>query len=345
MGIALASLFTSAWVGAAQAPAARGGAAPAPGAGAPAQGAGGAQRGARGRGGAGGPAAPATVPLPRDNARHQSFVALAKAGNIELLFVGDSITDLWDDRAKPVWDANFGQFKPANFGISGDTTQGVLWRMQNGELEGFKAKLIVLMLGTNNINRNPNDDIVEGDRLIVEEFKKRQPQAKVLVLGIFPRGASANDPNRATIKEINSKLAKFADGKQVFYMDIGDKFLTADGTLTTEIMNDGLHPTAKGYEVWAAAIIDKVKELTGGAAANAAPSVTPATAPSKDAEIEALAQAACGGCHGYDLVTEKRGSKSDWNDTVTRMVDRGALLEAPQVPTVVEFLARKYPLP
>jgi lysophospholipase L1-like esterase len=199
--------------------------------------------------------------LARDDARHQSFVALAKAGNIDLLFVGDSITDLWDDRAKPVWDANFGALKPANFGISGDTTQGVLWRMQNGELEGFKAKLIVLMLGTNNINRNPDDDIAEGDRLIVEVFKKRQPQAKVLILGIFPRGAQAADPNREHIRTINAKLEKLADNKQVFYMDIGPKFLTADGTLTTEIMNDGLHPTAKGYEVWAAAMIDKVKEL------------------------------------------------------------------------------------
>ena len=133
--------------------------------------------------------------------------------------------------------------------------------MQNGELEGFKAKLIVLMLGTNNINRNPNDEIVDGDRLIIEEFNKRQPQAKVLLLGIFPRNADPPNPLRATIKEINSKLAKLADNNKVFYMDIGDKFLTADGTLTTEIMADGLHPTAKGYQIWADAIIDKVKML------------------------------------------------------------------------------------
>jgi len=133
--------------------------------------------------------------------------------------------------------------------------------MQNGELEGFKAKLIVLMLGTNNINRNPVDEIVDGDRLIIEEFKKRQPQAKVLLLGIFPRGADPANPFRATIKEINSKLAKLADDKQVFYTDIGDKFLTADGTLTTEVMGDGLHPTAKGYQIWADAIVGQVKNL------------------------------------------------------------------------------------
>ena len=218
--------------------------------------------------GRGGPALPANQPAPRDDNRHKGFVEIAQRSNIDLLFVGDSITDWFANprggqpaTGLAVWDTNFGPFKPADFGIAGDTTQGVLWRMQNGELEGFKAKLIVLMLGTNNINRNPNDEIVDGDRLIIEEFNKRQPQAKVLLLGIFPRNADPANPLRATIKEINSKLAKLADNNKVFYMDIGDKFLTADGTLTTEIMADGLHPTAKRYQIWADAIIDKVKML------------------------------------------------------------------------------------
>ena len=233
---------------------------PAPAAGA--QVPGGAPRGARG------PAAPANQPFARDDARHKGFLEIAQKGNIDLLFVGDSITDWFSNAfrggAAPgleVWNANFAPLKAANFGIAGDTTQGVLWRMQNGELEGFKAKLIVLMLGTNNINRNPVDEIVDGDRLIIEEFKKRQPQAKVLLLGVFPRNADPANPLRATIKEINGKLAKLADNKQVFFMDIGDKFLTADGTLTTEVMADGLHPTARGYQIWADAISGRVKEL------------------------------------------------------------------------------------
>ena len=225
--------------------------------------------GGPGRGAAAGPPAPANQPRARDDARHKGFVDIAKGGNIDLLFVGDSITDWFSNPRGPnpgtgleVWNKAFGSMKPANFGIAGDTTQGVLWRMQNGELEGFKAKLIVLMLGTNNINRNPVDEIVDGDRLIIEEFKKRQPQAKVLVLGVFPR--NGRDPEqtaslRASIKEINSKLAKLTDNKQVFYKDIGDKFLTPDGTLTVEIMADGLHPTAKGYQIWADAISDQVK--------------------------------------------------------------------------------------
>ena len=216
-----------------------------------------------GRGGRGpaGPAAPANIPLPRDDNRHRTFKEIANGAAVELLFVGDSITDGWRNAGQPVWDQHFAPLKPANFGIGGDTTQGVLWRMQNGELDTFKAKLIVLMLGTNNINRNPIDEIVDGDRLIVEEFKKRQPQAKVLVLGIFPRAPEATNPFRASIKEINSKLAKLADNKQVFFMDIGDKFLTADGTLTPEIMPDGLHPNLRGYRIWADAVSSRVKQL------------------------------------------------------------------------------------
>ncbi len=216
----------------------------------------------RGRGPAQ-PLGPATEPRPRDDARHQSFLEVAKAGNIDLLFVGDSITDWWrqEQRGLPVWNEHFAPLKAANFGIAGDTTQGVLWRMQNGELDGFKAKLIVLMLGTNNINRNANDDIAEGDRAIVNEFLKRQPQAKVLLLGVFPRGAAADNPFRASIKAINAKLATFADNKRVFYMDIGDKFLAPDGTLPTDIMPDGLHPNAAGYKIWADAISARVKEL------------------------------------------------------------------------------------
>ena len=211
--------------------------------------------------GRGGPARPANQPAERDDARHKGFVEIAQRGNIDLLFVGDSITDWWARAGLEVWNANFASMNPANFGIAGDTTQGVLWRMQNGELEGFKAKLIVLMLGTNNINRNPVDEIVDGNRLILAEFRKRQPQAKVLLLGVFPRTAQADNPIRATIKEMNEKLAKLADNRQVFFMDIGPKFLQPDGTLPADVMPDGLHPSAKGYQIWADAIRDEVKRL------------------------------------------------------------------------------------
>jgi lysophospholipase L1-like esterase len=195
--------------------------------------------------------------------RHQEFLAVAQAGNIDLLFVGDSITDWWrqDQRGKPEWDKTWAPLKAANFGIAGDTTQGVLWRMQNGELEGFHAKLIVLMLGTNNLRRNEIADIAAGDAAIVAEFRKRQPQAKVLLLGVFPRGAATDNPLRTMIKELNGHLEKLADNNNVFYMDIGDKFLAPDGSLPTDVMPDGLHPNLKGYGIWAAATEARVKEL------------------------------------------------------------------------------------
>ncbi len=208
------------------------------------------------------PPPPATVPVPpRDLTRHEAFVEIARAGNIDLLWVGDSITDWWARHGQDVWNRYFAGLRPANFGIAGDRTQGVLWRMQNGELDGFRAKLIVLMLGTNNLNWNPPAEIVEGNRLIVEEFRKRQPQAKVLVLGIFPRGREADNPSRALIREINEGLAKLADDENIFFMDIGDQFLTDDGTLTEDVMPDGLHPNENGYRIWAEAIHERVREL------------------------------------------------------------------------------------
>jgi lysophospholipase L1-like esterase len=220
-----------------------------------------------------GPAAPANVPFhnERNDMRHQTFVDIAKKGNIDLLFVGDSITDwfYWplgnrEATGGKVWEASFAPLKAADFAIAGDTTQGVLWRMQNGELDGFKAKLIVLMLGTNNTASNPVQQIIDGDRLIVEEFKKQQPQAKVLVLGVFPRN-NARAPEQtpvmnAIIKAVNTGLAQLADEKQVFYVDIGDKFLV-NGIVPTDTMADGLHPTAKGYQIWADATLPTVKKL------------------------------------------------------------------------------------
>lgn len=227
-------------------------------------------------GGPGGPGGPpanqgpppsATEPAPMTGnnlARHEGFVEIAKAGNIDLLWVGDSITDWWARQGLTVWNEYFASLRPANFGIAGDRTQGVLWRMQNGELEGFQAKVIVLMLGTNNLSgRNTPAEVVEGDRLIIEEFRKRQPQAKVLLLGIFPRGAAADNPFRAQIKETNEGLAKLADNQNVFYMDIGDRFLAPDGTLPADIMPDALHPNEAGYRIWAEAVAPRIRELMG----------------------------------------------------------------------------------
>lgn len=227
----------------------------------------------RGRGRGGGPVPSATQPVNSGGGQrmHPQFLELARKGDIDLLFIGDSITDFWDDTppnrgGKAVWEKYFVPLKAANFGINADRTQHVLWRMQNGELEGFKAKCIVLLIGTNNLSvpnniRNTNEEALAGVKLVVGEIRQRQPDAKLLLLAIFPRGQAADDPFRAQIKAVNAELAKLNDNQRIFFMDIGDKFLNPDGTLNTTLMPDNLHPGEKGYEVWAEAIIGKVKEL------------------------------------------------------------------------------------
>ncbi len=214
------------------------------------------------------PSAPATAPgePPRglltqlETGRHERFVQLAQAGDIELLFVGDSSTDWWRTRGRTEWDRNYAELKAANFGCEGSSTQSVLWRMQNGELDGYKAKVIVLMLGIQNIARNePIADIARGEAAILDEFRNRQPQARILLLGVFPRGESPDSATRAPIRALNAELAKLADNRSIFYMDIGSRLLTADGTLPPEMTSLGLQP--KGYAIWAGAMNPKLMEL------------------------------------------------------------------------------------
>ncbi len=205
----------------------------------------------------------ATQPAVKDLNRHLGFVEEAKKGDVDLLFQGDSITDGWRGGGKAVWDATFAPMKAANFGIGGDRTQHVLYRLRNGELDGITPKLVVMMIGTNNLGGDTNDQIADGVTADVNEIRTKSPTSKILLLGIFPRGFKAEDGARARIKDINTRIAKLEDKKSIFYMDIGDKFLDADGNLPKEIMPDALHPNAKGYQIWADAILPKVKELMG----------------------------------------------------------------------------------
>jgi lysophospholipase L1-like esterase len=209
----------------------------------------------------------ATVPdlSPRFVEKHQANLAVAKAGNIDFLLMGDSITDFWRNpegpyAGKPVFDKTWGKLKTANFGIAGDTTQGVLYRLQHGEGQGFSPKAVMLMIGTNNTRNNSAAEIAEGVGAIVMELQKDFPAAKILLLAIFPRSTPV-DPVRQQIADINSIISKLDDGKKVFYMDIGKVFLDAQGNIGVDIMSDGLHPTTKGYELWANAVSGKVAEL------------------------------------------------------------------------------------
>jgi lysophospholipase L1-like esterase len=205
---------------------------------------------------------------PQFQAKHEANKEVAAQGNAEVLFMGDSITDFWRNAEGPyagkaVLDKYFGHWKVANFGIAGDTTQGVLYRLQNGEGQGFKPRAIMLMIGTNNTARNTAAEIAEGIGAVVLELQKDFPQAKILLLGVFPRGRP-NDPVRETIKEINRTIAKLDDGKRVQYLDIGAKFLSADGTISNDVMSDLLHPTPKGYEIWAQAVQEPLSKLMAG---------------------------------------------------------------------------------
>jgi beta-glucosidase len=198
-------------------------------------------------------------PVPRNAAKHDSYVELAKKGDIDLLLVGDSITDLWRNSTE-TYATYFGKYKVGNFAISGDTTQGVLWGLQNGEGTGFQPKAIMMMIGTNNSGANTGAEIAEGNGAIVMELRKDFPNARILLLAIFPRNAPTS-PARKVNADASAIYSKLADNKHVFYMDIGQKFLSPDGSISTEIMADGLHPTAKGYVIWGDAVKDKLAEL------------------------------------------------------------------------------------
>jgi lysophospholipase L1-like esterase len=199
--------------------------------------------------------------------RHEAFVQIAKKGDIDVLLMGDSITDWWGKQGKAVFEKHFAPLKTANFGIAGDTTQGVLWRMDNGELEGYTPKLMMLMIGTNNIGfggkGNTPEEIAEGIKAVVDKFRGKFPEAKVLLLGVFPRNAKADSPPRVAVNNINTIISKYDDGKFVRYMDIGDKFLDKDGTLPKTVMPDALHPNQRGYEIWAEAVMPTIHEMLG----------------------------------------------------------------------------------
>lgn len=210
----------------------------------------------------------AIIPTPFQEERHQAFVAEARAGGIECLLMGDSITDWWRRAGLSVYEANFGGLDCANFGIAGDRTQGVLWRMQNGELDGYTPKLMMLMIGTNNLSgrtTTPNTpaEIAMGIATIVNTFRIRFPEAKVLLLGVFPRGAEPTNAYRESIRQINALIASLDDGEHVRFMDIGERFLQPDGSISVEVMADGLHPTARGYEIWAEAVMPTFREMLG----------------------------------------------------------------------------------
>jgi lysophospholipase L1-like esterase len=194
--------------------------------------------------------------------RHAALLERAKKG-ADVVFLGDALTQGWEGPdGAAAWKTHFEPLKAANFGAGGDRTEHVLWRVTEGrELQGLKPRVIVLEVGGSNLASNSADEIVDGITALVRELGRQKPEAKVLLLGLLPRGVRANDKFRDKIKEINKGLAGLADGKKVRYLDAGAKFLDKGGDLVEEAMPDGLHPSAKGYALWAEAIKEPLAEM------------------------------------------------------------------------------------
>ncbi len=229
------------------------------------------------------PRTPESAVTPIERSRHTDFLREIKAGNgdFDFILIGDSITDWWPKRNGPDTYACFAPWKPLDLGVAAETTEEVLWRLQNGELDGIHPKVIMLLIGTNNLGKGDKPEwAVAGIKKILETIRAKQPQAKILLLAIFPRAATAQDGIRKKIDETNKLLPALADGKDILFMDIGPKFLDEQGNLSKDIMPDLLHPNAKGYQIWLDAVAPKLQELMGsplGPRGTTLPSGTPAS--------------------------------------------------------------------
>ncbi|MDA1162766.1 MAG: platelet-activating factor acetylhydrolase IB subunit [Planctomycetota bacterium] len=195
--------------------------------------------------------------------RHESFNARVAMGNVDLVFIGDSITQGWEGGGKGVWAKFYGKRNAVNLGIGGDRTQHVIWRLDNGNVENIAPKAAVIMIGTNNSGTNTSEEIADGVTAIVKQLQDKTPKTQILLLAVFPRGADKTDAKRLVNEGANAIFAKLDDGKNVHYLDIGNRFLEKDGTLSREIMPDLLHLSEKGYTIWAESIDEKLSGLLG----------------------------------------------------------------------------------
>ncbi len=201
--------------------------------------------------------------------RHAACVALMRERRPEIVMLGDSITHFWGGEpistrrtGADVWDRLFAGRRVVNLGYGWDRTENVLWRLAHGEFDGVTPRLVVLMIGTNNMQINSTDEIAAGVEAICAEIRSRSAGTSILLLGIFPRGAKP-DATRAKVSAVNERLATFEGRHGVTYLDLGARFLEADGTISKEIMYDYLHPTAKGYAIWAEAMEPTMRKLLG----------------------------------------------------------------------------------
>jgi lysophospholipase L1-like esterase len=190
--------------------------------------------------------------------KHKRFVLIAKQNTAQVAFLGDSITARWTLYSEH-FQQEFGQYKAANFGLGGDRTQHVLWRVENGLFDVFTPKVVVLMIGTNNAKSNSPAQVAAGIRKTILAIHQRSPTTKVLLHAILPRGGAEASANN---NEVNAQIAAFDDGLRVRFLDIGPRFLGADGKIWRDLMPDLLHVNLAGYKVWADAIRKPLATLT-----------------------------------------------------------------------------------
>ncbi len=208
--------------------------------------------------------------------RHNDLKARVRKGPVDLLWIGDSIVFRWERAGRKEWEEFYGSRRAAQIGSSGDCTDHILWRLQNGGVAGAKPKLTILLIGTNNtgLRRDPPDQTAYGIEAIVKELKKRIPGGKILLLAIFPRGNAemlkTNTKYRARAERISADNGKvneiiktYADDKTVFYLDIGHVFLDADGHVDKKLMPDYVHPGPEGFRAWAEAMEPVIKKHLG----------------------------------------------------------------------------------
>lgn len=194
--------------------------------------------------------------------RHHTVNERLKKGNVDLLFIGNSIVHEWENEGKECWEKYYKHRNAVNMGFGGDKTQNVLWRLDHSDFDSISPKLAVVMIGTNNSNGDDNtaEEIADGIIKICKKLRTELPETKILLMAIFPRDSL---PTAQRMKnETASKIASgIADGRMIHYMDINDRFLTDEGRLSEDIMPDFLHPNETGYKIWAEAIESKIRQL------------------------------------------------------------------------------------
>jgi lysophospholipase L1-like esterase len=191
--------------------------------------------------------------------QHERFVESARQEQPGLVFLGDSITAGWP---QDLLKERFGQYKPANNGISGDWVQGLRWRVANGIYDQIKPRVIVLLIGINNLSNGfTPEEVAQGTKRLVDDIRAKTPTTRILLLGIFPRGTSFVPPAGDEIRKVNALTARLADQQHVFFLDLADKLIEPDGSISREVFPDGLHPGRPGYLRWADAIAPTVAKL------------------------------------------------------------------------------------